>query len=178
MATRVALLRGINVGGHRVQMVRLREAFEALGFDAVRTFIASGNVVFDAGRAAPTTLEPKIEAHLAATLGFPAPTLLRTPAELRAVIADVPFSDAELAAAHAVHVIFQREAPDRETVAALSSLETPRDRFAAGRREIYWWCGGPMSETLVPPKDFQRVLGRRVTTTRNMTMLRRLAATL
>ncbi len=178
MAIQIALLRGINVGGHRVQMARLREAFEALGLTSVRTFIASGNVVFDGGRRSAASLERAIEAHLESVLGFAVPTLLRTPAQLRATIDGVPFSEQDIAAAHAVHVIFLREALDGTTAAALPDLDTPRDRFAASGREIYWWCGGPLSETLVPAKAFGRVLGPRVTTMRNMTMLRRLAATL
>jgi uncharacterized protein (DUF1697 family) len=178
MALQVALLRGINVGGHRVPMARLREAFEELGFTGVRTFIASGNVVFDGGRKSAASLERTIEAHLASVLGFDVPTLLRTPAELHAIVDRVPFSEADVAAAHAVHVIFLREPLDRAAAAALPELDTPRDRFATAGREIYWWCGGPLSETLVPAKAFGRVLGPRVTTMRNMTMLRRLAATL
>lgn len=178
MACYVALLRGINVGGHRVQMARLREAFEALGFTGVRTFIASGNVVFEGGRRQPATLEPLIERHLAAALGFAVPTLLRTPAQLREVIEAVPFTADQRAAAHAVHVMFLREPIDAAAAAALQRLDTPRDRFRPSDREVYWWCGGPLSETPVPASALARALGGRVTTMRNLTMLNKLAATL
>lgn len=177
MAIYVAFLRGINVGGHRVQMATLRAAFEALGFDDVRTFIASGNVIFDGGRSRPATLEARIEAHLAGALGFAAPPVLRTPAELRRVIADVPFDASDRARAHAVHVIFMREPLDATTAGAIEALSTPRDRLVARGREIYWWCGGLLSETLVPDRALARALGPRVTTMRNLTMLEKLAAT-
>ena len=60
MARYIAFMRGINVGGHQVKMDDLRKWFEALEFDNVATFIASGNVIFEAGRAKPATLTAPI----------------------------------------------------------------------------------------------------------------------
>lgn len=60
----IALLRGINVGGHRVKMDRLRTLFEALRFSDVSTFIAGGNVSFRTPSGEAAKIEKKIEAHL------------------------------------------------------------------------------------------------------------------
>ena len=68
MTKTIAFLRAINVGGHNVKMESLRALFEQLGFDAVETFIASGNVVFETDAAPDTALEAAIEAHLKAAL--------------------------------------------------------------------------------------------------------------
>lgn len=174
----VAFLRGINVGGHRVQMSRLREVFAEMGCAGAETFIASGNVIFDSPSRTPAALETRIEAHLAAALGYAVPTLLRTPAQLDAVLGALPFTPDELASAHAVHVVFLRDpiAPHEE--AGLLALDTPVDRLRPRGRELYWWCGGKLSESQIPPAAFGRALGRRVTTMRNTTMLKKLVAKL
>jgi uncharacterized protein (DUF1697 family) len=93
-ATTVALLRGINVGGHKkVSMADLKKAFESLGFKNVRTVLASGNVVFEApekDRAPAGTIGAKLER----AFGFPVPVVLRTIRELQAIIASDPFKEA------------------------------------------------------------------------------------
>src|SRR4029079_16647210 len=92
MAKYIALLRAINVGGRTVKMERLRALFEDLDFEAVETFIASGNVIFDApGKAA--ALERAIEAALEKALRVPVGTFLRTPEELQEAVAASPFAD-------------------------------------------------------------------------------------
>ena len=60
----IAFLRAINVGGHTVKMEALRGLFEAMGFRNVETFIASGNIIFEAGSQSTGTLEKKIEQTL------------------------------------------------------------------------------------------------------------------
>lgn len=174
----VAFLRGINVGGHRVRMEILRDAFAELGFSDVRTFIASGNVTFNATRASPAALERRIETHLAQTLGYAVPTFLRSSAELRDVLEHQAFAATEVAAAHAVHVMFFREPVSEEVTGAVATLETPMDAFHVRGREIYWLCRCRLNESLVPASAFGRALGKQPATMRNMTMLKKLAATM
>lgn len=172
----VAFLRGINVGGHRVQMARLRDEFAGLGFSDVETFIASGNVLFTSPARSLPALEARIEARLHAALGYAVPTLLRTPAEIQATVDRTPFPAEEVAAAHAVYVIFLRQALGPELEPQVRGLATAMDAFSGSGRELYWLCRGLLSESLVPPAAFARLLGRQPTTMRNMTMLRKLAA--
>src|SRR6266545_8120025 len=73
----VALLRAINVGGHNVKMEELRRQFERLGLSNVETFIASGNVLFDAKSSSVSALEHKIEAGLRTALGYEVATMVR-----------------------------------------------------------------------------------------------------
>src|ERR1700730_6560978 len=94
----VAFLRAINVGGHTVKMDHLRGLFEAIGFANVETFIASGNVIFDAKSRNTLALERKIEKHLQETLGYKVATFVRATTELAEVAAYKPFDDSELAA--------------------------------------------------------------------------------
>src|SRR5262249_7266007 len=88
----VAFLRAINVGGHTVEMARLRQLFEKLGLADVETFIASGNVIFAAPKGSIPALEKRIAAHLEKSLGYEVATMLRTPAELAAVLGHNPFA--------------------------------------------------------------------------------------
>src|SRR5215216_2224735 len=76
--TWIALLRGINVGGHTVTMARLRQLFAELGLANVRTYIQSGNVFFDGGAEDRSVLRPQIEAHLQTAMGYAVPVCLRT----------------------------------------------------------------------------------------------------
>lgn len=83
----VALLRGINVGGHMVKMERLRALFVELGFTGVRTYIQSGNVFFETSSDDRAVLTSTIERHLRAALGYEVPVFLRTIPELEYVLA-------------------------------------------------------------------------------------------
>jgi len=89
MSRHLALLRGVNLGKRQVRSADLKPAFEAMGFGNVRTLLASGNVLFDAD-AGPVSPAP-IEAALQARFGFAIGTVLRTQAEIRAIIASDPF---------------------------------------------------------------------------------------
>ena len=87
----IALLRGINVGGHVVKMERLRELFTELGFTHVRTYIQSGNVFFESDSTDRAALASAIEPHLRQALGYDVPIFLRTVAELEQILATNPF---------------------------------------------------------------------------------------
>jgi len=89
--TYVALLRGINVGGNRkVEMAKLKLTFERLGLMHVKTFIASGNVVYVTDDHNEAALTSRIEAAIEADFGFPVATLLRNLDEIAAVIKTIP----------------------------------------------------------------------------------------
>ena len=88
MARYVAFLRGMNLGKRRIENPELRAEFERLGLEDVATFRASGNVVFSPpGREARAKLTARIEAGLAAGLGYEVPVYLRSAAEVAAIAA-------------------------------------------------------------------------------------------
>src|SRR5687768_15562390 len=94
----IAFLRAINVGGHIVKMDHLRELFAAVGASNVETFIASGNVIFEAKDENAQALEKKIERHLRKALGYEVATFLRSVPELATVARYEPFPATELEA--------------------------------------------------------------------------------
>ncbi|HZS88924.1 MAG TPA: DUF1697 domain-containing protein [Chloroflexota bacterium] len=89
--TYVALLRGINVGGHTVKMDVLRGLFAELGFDRVRSYIQTGNVFFESDEMDQQVLRTAIERHLRAALGYEVATSVRTVADLELLLARDPF---------------------------------------------------------------------------------------
>ena len=88
----IALLRGINVGGHTVKMERLRALLTDLGLANVRTYIQSGNVFFESDRTDSDALAQEIATHLAAQLGYAVPTMLRSVEEVEQHLARNPFA--------------------------------------------------------------------------------------
>ncbi|MFO1183726.1 MAG: DUF1697 domain-containing protein [Bauldia sp.] len=103
----VALLRGINVGGRAaLKMVEVRAAFAAMGLAEVRTVLASGNVLFDAGGQAEKRLAKAIEEQLAAQFGWPIGVIVRPVAELEQLAARNPFGRIAESAETKLYVTF------------------------------------------------------------------------
>ena len=168
MGARVAFLRGINVGGHRVKMDRLREIFSEMGLLNPRTFIASGNVVFDGGDAADREVEALIERGLEEALGFGVPTFIRGLDELAVIAA----TDSPAETAH--YVGFLKGAPDANTQAVFAELSSERDRFYCEGREFHWLSHGKISESPLFGRGFERATRAVSHTMRNMNTVRRL----
>ena len=97
--TWIAFLRAVNVGGHKVEMARLRALLDGMGLARVRSYIASGNVFFDAELDTPAEraeLTATIEARLREEFGFDIPVVLRSTDEVAAALAAAPFDQVEL----------------------------------------------------------------------------------
>jgi uncharacterized protein (DUF1697 family) len=89
--TYLALLRGINVGGHTVKMDVLRGLFGELGFDRVRSYIQTGNIFFESGETNRQALRTVIERHLRASLGYEVATCVRTTEDMEHLLSLDPF---------------------------------------------------------------------------------------
>lgn len=172
----VALLRAINVGGHVVKMTDLRDIFQSLRFDGVETFIASGNVIFDAPHGDADALEALIEQRLAKLLGYEVATFLRTPAELAAAAAAEPFADSgPPVVAHTLSVGFLKSMPSKEALSKIAALASDVDDFRVIGRELYWRCRVRTSDSKVSGARLEKALSGPATL-RNITTVRKLAA--
>lgn len=172
----VAFLRAINVGGRVVKMEQLRELFEAIKLKNVESFIASGNLIFDAAAKDPVALERKIEAHLHKELGYEVGAFLRTPARLAEIATYAPFSDEELALGMtSIQVGFLAEPGRPGMQQALDALRTELDVFHTHDRELYWLCRKRMTDSLVNPGLFAKAVNAPMTV-RNMNTIRRIVA--
>lgn len=138
MARHVALLRGINVGGHRrISMPQLREVLEAAGYEDVATLLQSGNVVLKAA-GSPATLARELEALIDRELGVDPLVVVRTHAELAAVVALDPLGDVA-GDPRRYQVSFLSTAPEPAVVAGLQEGEWGDERVAVLGREVYAW---------------------------------------
>lgn len=175
MTRYIAFLRAINVGSHTVKMDHLRRLFEGVGFTGVETFIASGNVIFEATEENPAALEPLIEAALHEALGYKVATFLRTPAELAAVAGYQPFKAADLEEeGNFLYIAFVRETPGPEAQQKLQAFTTEVDEFHLQGREVYWLCRKKISESKFSGALLEKALGLPATM-RNVTTIKRMA---
>lgn len=142
MTPYIALLRAVNVGGTgKLPMAELRAMCEDAGFRRVRTYIASGNVVFDSDRT-PAQVKAALEKRLAAYAGKPVGVVVRRRDELVRVLAAQPFAGA---APNRVVVIFLDDPPPADT---LETLRHRRDeQVVPGEREIYVHYGEGMADS-------------------------------
>ena len=113
----IVLLRAVNVGGTgKLPMAELRAMCESAGFQDVRTYIASGNVALRSASAA-AEVKATLEAAMARYAGKPVGVLVRTAAEMNAIVAANPFPKA---APNRVVVVFLDRAPPADALATVS----------------------------------------------------------
>ena len=146
MTSYVALLRGVNLGGRTLKMEDLRRIAVDLGLGDVRTYIASGNLLFRSGKsekALKTELEATIADHMGAKVGV----MIRTADELAAVLDANPF-DKE--APNYTVAIFLDEPPAAGSAEAAKNVDG--ERIALGARELYvhYPCGQGQSRLAIP----------------------------
>jgi uncharacterized protein (DUF1697 family) len=175
LARYIAFLRAVNVGGRVVKMDQLRALFEAMKFKNVETFIASGNVLFDARTDDAGALEERIEKHLEKALGYKVLAFVRSPAEVVACAAYEPFGSAEaLPPAHAIYVGFLKRNPSDDAHQKLLGYRTKLDDLHVREREVYWRSIKSLRESLFTGALLEKTLGP--ATMRNVTTVRKLAA--
>ena len=138
METYVALLRAINVGGHKkVAMSELRDLLAALGFDDARSLLQTGNLVFRGGARTSAGLERLLESEAEKRLGLGTSFLVRTAKEWATMIARNPFrTEAERDPSHLV-VMFLKDAPQTSAVKALRAAHHGPEIVRAEGRHLY-----------------------------------------
>jgi uncharacterized protein (DUF1697 family) len=175
MTRHIAFLRAINVGGHIVKMDRLRALFKSLGLVNVETFIASGNVIFESGRA-PDALEKRIGLHLFKALGYEVETFVRAESHLARIAAFKPFPVSQLdVPGNGLYIGFLGSKPGAAVRGRLRALCGDDDEFLVHDCELYWVRRGGFSDSKITGATLEKALGMR-TTFRNVTTVRKLAA--
>lgn len=135
----VGLLRAVNVGGkHKITMAQLRAALEAVGLEYVRTYIQSGNVVFESQEAA-AVLQAEIEGLIHHRFGFHTDVILRTITEFDDLIDHCPFlnpSHASTARGGLAGAFFAKP-PSPEMMAALGDYAVDGEQYQVRGRDLY-----------------------------------------
>jgi uncharacterized protein (DUF1697 family) len=133
----LALLRAINVSGkNKLPMNDLRELFVETGCENVRTYIQSGNVVFEAAAAVAKDLPETMAALINERFGMHSPVIVRTAKELAAVVDGNPFLKAG-APEKELHVMFLADAPGASRIETLDPARSPGDEFAVHGKDVY-----------------------------------------
>jgi uncharacterized protein (DUF1697 family) len=162
-----SMLRGINVGGNkRIKMETLRQSFEALGFQQVKTFTPSGNVVFTTAAISPQKLSKQIEIKLLADFGFPVAVVSRTADELRKTIDENPFLKERGVDPEKLHVLFLSNPVSGSSLKKLTELTVSPDRFQGSDTKIYLHLPNRVAKSKLMKTPLDRILSA-VTTTRN-----------
>jgi uncharacterized protein (DUF1697 family) len=171
----VALLRGVNVGGaNKLAMKDLKAIFEAAGCADVETIIQSGNVVFKAPPKIIGALPAAIAAQIRMKFGLETPVILRSGAQLRALIEANPFVSAGVAEAE-LYVLCLARLPAPSDVAALDPNRSPPDEFIVGAQDIYLRLPNGVARSKLTNVYFDKAL-KTIGTSRNWRTLAKLCA--
>ncbi len=140
MATHIAFLRGINVGGkNKLSMRSLVEIFVQTGCQDASTYIQSGNVIFRASQSIAAQVPKRVAQEIAKHFGYNTPVVMRTAGQLRAVFAKNPFLavGVDPVGEDQLHVMFLADQPTQERVAMLDPHRSTPDEFMVQGSEIY-----------------------------------------
>jgi uncharacterized protein (DUF1697 family) len=168
LVTYIALLRGINVAGKNpVKMGVLKEIFEGVGFQNVRTYVQSGNVVFRAAEASPTDTSKILESALKKKLGLTITVVVRTSVQMEMVLKGNPFLGGTKPKAideSKLHVTFLSDTPHSAGLHKLKSITSSPDQFLSSGEEIYLYCPNGYGRTKLSNNVIEKALESGATT--------------
>lgn len=132
-----AMLRGINLGKRQLKSAELKAVVEAMGFTQVRTILASGNVVFEAGNAEPEAIERDLHAALEKATGLKSEVFVRNRAELERLARDNPFPEVARERPSQLLVTFHRDPVDQAPLDRIAESYDGPERLVAKGRELF-----------------------------------------
>lgn len=157
--TYIAILRGINVSAkNMVKMPALVKAFESIGFENVRSYVQSGNVVFRSEPAEPENLQRLIAEQLEKDLGLSVPLLVLQETYLKQVSENNPFIKRQEVDLTKLHVTFLAREPNQENVFKIDPDKYDPDEFIIDKKVIYLNCPGGYGKTKLHNNFFESKL--------------------
>jgi uncharacterized protein (DUF1697 family) len=163
MTTYIALLRGVNVGGNQLKMDRLRAICASLDFKNARTYLQSGNVVFDAA-GVTATVQKKLENKLAGETRLPVRVLVRSAAGLKHLIAKNPFLKYQAVDRARLHVTFLANKPTADALKRLTAVDAGADEFRSAGAHIFLHCPNGYGRSKLSNNQLERLLSLTATT--------------
>jgi uncharacterized protein (DUF1697 family) len=155
MKTYIALLRGINVGGHKkVPMATLRELLTASGLKNVQTYIQSGNVIFQSSEEA-NTLEETIKKSIFDCFGFEVSVIVKTPEELQTILDDCPFQKDKKENSF---FIILNKIPDAQLVKYAQQISYENEEVIIIKDALYFHCSTGYGKSKFNMNTFERKL--------------------
>ena len=161
----ISMLKGINVGGQKqLRMESLRESYEGLGFSRVRSYVQSGNIIFESPENNPSNLVKRLEDQIEQVYGYHIAVFIRQPNEIQRILAGNPFINAGNADLSKLHVTFLYHFPSEPWWSEMASPRDSTDEFARSEMAIYLYCPNGYAKTRLSNSFFERRLGMPVTT--------------
>jgi uncharacterized protein (DUF1697 family) len=162
MPAYAAMLRAVNVGGRSLAMAALRDLCGELGFADVSTYLQSGNVVLRAGSSDERKVQRTLEDGIRERFGFEVPVMVRSHADLAAVLRANPYAKKERDPTHLL-VMFLDAPPKAAAVKAVDPQTHAPDVFTVAKREIYLHVPNGYGRSKLTNDFFERKLGVRAT---------------
>ena len=155
MKTFIALLRGINVSGHKkILMADLRHLFKNLGFQEVQTYIQSGNVIFHSF-AKPSECEILIFEALKTKYGWEVPVLVKTASEIDNILENCPFPQEKKTKSY---FVLLQSVPTSENVSITESISYPNEEFVIANSCVYLYSEFGAAKAKFSTNFFERKL--------------------
>ncbi|WP_417876299.1 DUF1697 domain-containing protein [Winogradskyella sediminis] len=173
MQTYIALLRGINVGGHKkMLMAELRELLSKSGFENVKTYIQSGNVTFQSLKTDTLVLEESIKSLILGEFGFEVPVLVRTNQQLKTIFNNCPFADEKKTESY---FVLLSDNPPKKNIDEVSEKTYPDDTYVIIKDCIYLHCTKGYGRSKFNLNYFERKLNVNATARNYKTMVKLLS---
>lgn len=170
MQTYIALLRGINVGGHRkMKMADLRSTLAELDFREVQTYIQSGNIVFQKEKTKESELEKNISEKIKSTFDYDVPVKVLSAKELNSIFKKNPFIP-EQENIKALLVTMLSSKPKKADVSAVEAMDFGDDLFTIDGKAVYLNIKSPYHKTKISNGFFEKKFCCRATTRNWKTM--------
>lgn len=162
MKTHIALLRGINVSGHKkIKMAELRDALSVLDIQHVRTYIQSGNILFESNRDENWAL--KIKEIIAEKFGFDVPVILLEESDLTNAIANSPFQKPAETVPNRVFCSFMYDLPNQEDINAIEDMNFSPEEFLIKGKVLHFYSPEGMGKSKLSNNFFERKLKVNIT---------------
>jgi len=174
MNTKIAILRGINVGGKRkILMVDLKLLFEDLGFINITTYIQSGNVIFNSEtKLTDIQITEKIENAITNKYGFTVPVIIKSIKEIEESIIENPFYQKDNQDINKLHLTLLKEQPTSENQMKTESYNYEPDKFAIKGKNVFIFCKGKYHQSKLTNNFFENKLKVSATTRNWKTILK------
>jgi uncharacterized protein (DUF1697 family) len=167
METYISILRGINVSGHRIiKMEKLRQLYLDLGFENVKSYIQSGNVVFQTKEESNEELGLNIEKCIKDNFGFEVPVIVNKLQEFKQILNSNPFLKDKTKNISFLHITFLSEKPKKVDLENILNDKFEQDEFNLLNKAVYLYCPNSYSNSKLTNKFFEKKL-KVMATTRN-----------
>lgn len=163
MSKKIAVLRGINVGGKRkLLMADLKELMNKLGFKDILTYIQSGNIVFSS-EFPPKIIETQIEKAIKEQFDYDVPVIVKEAKSIEKAVQNNPYFH-ESIDLKTLHITFLKDVPSKDNIKAILEIDVKPDQFTIVEDNVYLFVEGKFHQSKLTNNFFEKKLGVGATT--------------